>query len=336
MASLNFLYQQDYPQTAVSLKKAILICNPAAGCSYLRHKPDVQEATAILRRAGIEATLSFTSCAGNARLLAQEAVQARPELIIVWGGDGTINEVINGIGCSQAPLAILPAGTANIIGKELGIPNSPLDAAQELPNWQPHRIALGRALWGEPRQERYFVAVAGVGFDARIISRLNLASKWKLGVVRYGLEAFHQLLQYDFPQFECSIKDVSVSTTFAVVQRSTRYAGWLHLARSAGLRGQRLACCCFHGRHRTRYLLYALGVLARCHHRLPDVTLLEGDPITCCRRDSETPIQFELDGELAGEIPVTFEIVPDALTLLAPPRFCRSSPDFPARLPRSA
>ncbi len=309
------------------MKNAILICNPAAGNRSFRIEQKAREATGILREAGVPTTLAFTSRVGNGKELAREAIQSGHDLIIACGGDGTINEVINGMGPTEVPLAVLPAGTANIVGRELGLPTRLQKAAQELPGWQPCRIALGRAVWGTPEspQQRYFIAVAGIGLDARIISKLDPDSKLSLGVLAYVREALRQVIEYDFPRFQCRIKGATFSPTFAVVQRSFRYAGWLHLARSSGLRQPQLACCFFNSPRRTRYLLYALAILTRTHQQLRDVNLLQGDPVVCTADGSGKPIHFEVDGELAGQIPVTFELVPDALTLLAPRGFLGSS-----------
>jgi len=308
------------------LKNAIIICNPIAGSPARRLAARVQEAAVVLRDGGIDAAVAFTSGSGDGKELARKAVSAGRELIIACGGDGTINEVINGMGPTEVPLAILPAGTANIVGKELGLPTSIQKAARELPHWLPCRMALGRATWGIPEtpQQRYFLAVAGIGFDARIISQLNLASKPRLGVAAYAWEALRQMFQYDFPRFQCTVNGTNVSTTFAVVQRSFRYAGWLRLARATGLRQSQLACCLFNSRRRARYFVYALAILTRTHHRLRDVSLLEGQPVVCTAEDPKTSTYFEVDGELAGQLPVRFEVVPDALTVLAPRRFLSS------------
>ncbi len=184
-------------------------------------------------------------------------------------------------------------------------------------------MALGRATWGTPEapRQRYFLAVAGAGFDARVISKLDVASKLRVGVIAYAGSALRQIFEYDFPQFQCAVNGTKVSTTFAVVQRSLRYAGWLRLARSTGLRHPHLACCLFNGRSPARYLIYALAIVTRTHHWLGDVSLLEGETVVCASEDSAGSIDFEVDGELAGRLPVRFDVVPDALTLLVPRRF---------------
>lgn len=246
--------------------------------------------------------------------------------MVVCGGDGTINEVINGMAPAQTPLAILPGGTANIVARELGLPGSIVKAARQLPSWTPYRVALGRANWddsGSPRQ-RYFLAVAGIGFDAHIISQLNFAMKLRLGVAAYVLEAFRQAFRYGFPSFQCTVNGTNVTGTFAVVQRSSRYAGWLRLARSRSILDPEFSCCHFKSSNRARYFLYAFAVLTQTHHHLGDVGFLRGSQVRCINREPEEIIHFEIDGEIAGQIPVTFEVVPDALTILAPRSFATS------------
>jgi diacylglycerol kinase (ATP) len=308
------------------LKNAVLIFNPLAGVRSNRRARQIREAVAALRSVGIVADLRATSCPGDGRQLAREAVKSGCDLVVVCGGDGTINEVINGLTPGQVPLAILPGGTANIVAKELGLPGHIVKAARQIPSWRPCRVPLGRATWEESGsvRQRFFLAVAGVGFDARIISQLNMGAKFRLGVVAYGCEAVRQVFRYGFPRFQFSMGGSTVSATFAVIQRSHRYAGWLKLALPHNIREPDLSCCAFEGSGPGRYFRYALGVLTQTHRRLGDVRLLNGSSGHCRSEQAEDPIFFEVDGELAGRIPVTFEVAPDALTLLAPEPFLSS------------
>jgi diacylglycerol kinase family enzyme len=132
------------------------------------------------------------------------------------------------------------------------------------------------------------------------------------------MEALRQLVRYSFPRFSCCLDGHERQGTFAVIHRTRLYAGWLHLAPTAGLFQPRFAVCSFPSRSRPRYLLYVLAVLARQHLRLSDVSLDHGTEAVCTPVDASATIRFELDGELVGAIPATFEIVPDALTLLVP------------------
>jgi len=308
------------------LKNAVLIFNPLAGVRSSRRARQIREAVAALRSAGIAADFRATSCPGDGRQLAREAVKNGSDLVIVCGGDGTINEVINGLTPGHVPLAILPGGTANIVAKELGLPGHIVKAARQIPSWRPCRIPLGRATWEESGsvRQRFFLAVAGVGFDARIISQLNMGAKLRLGVVAYGWEAVRQVFRYSFPRFQFSMDGSTVSATFAVIQRSHRYAGWLKLALPHSIRGPDFSCCMFEGSGPGRYLRYALGVLTQTHQRLGDVHILNGFSGHCRNEQAADDIFFEVDGELAGRIPVTFEVAPDALTLLAPGPFLSS------------
>lgn len=282
---------------------------------------------AVLRSAGIAADLRATAGPGAGRQLARKAVKNGCDMVIVCGGDGTINEVVNGLAPSHVPLAILPGGTANIVAKELELPGNIVKAARQLPSWRPCRIPLGRAAWEEAGsvRHRFFIAVAGVGFDAHIISRLDMGKKLRLGVVAYCWEAVRQVFHYSFPSFQLSMDSSTVSATFAVIQRSGRYAGWLKLALPHSIRQPDFSCCMFEGSGPKRYLQYAVGILTQTHQRLPDVRFLSGSSIHCRSGQAGDPIFFEVDGELAGRIPVTFEVAPDALTLLAPEPFLSST-----------
>jgi YegS/Rv2252/BmrU family lipid kinase len=312
------------------LKKGTLIYNPVAGRRPGRREREVREAAEVLRQAGLEIELAPTERPAMAHELAQAAAAKGVDVVLACGGDGTINEVINGLTPSQIPLGILPGGTANIVARELRLPLHPVRAARQFTRWMPHRIALGRARWEEapaapPNGElapqacsRHYISVAGIGYDAEVVYKLSWWLKTNFGVAGYVLEAFRQWACYSFPRFSTRMNGHERQGTFAVIHRTRLYAGWLHLAPTAGLFQPRFAVCSFPSRSRLRYLLYALAVLVRQHLRLRGVSLDQCTEAACTPVDTFAPVRFELDGELAGVIPATFEIVPDALTLLVP------------------
>lgn len=311
------------PSKSLPLKNATLIYNPVAGRHPARRERQVRQAAKVLRQEGIEVKLAPTAEPGDACDLARAAVKEGVELVLVCGGDGTVNEAINGLVPGNATLGIIPGGTANIIGKELRLPHHPLRAARLLPDWTPRRIALGRATWSDAAssagpQSRFFISVAGIGFDAYIIHRLSWPLKMGWGVIGYGLEAVRQALRYSFPPFLFRTEDAERRATFAVVHRTGHYAGWLPLAPTASLFEPRFTACLFKSPSRARYFLYAAAVVLRQHLRLADVEVVEGRKVACASEQPGKPIYFELDGELVGELPATFEVVPDALTVLVP------------------
>jgi YegS/Rv2252/BmrU family lipid kinase len=308
------------------VKKATLVYNPVAGRHPARREKQMREAAAVLRDSGISARLVRTSGPDTAIELARRAVSQGDDLLLVCGGDGTINEVVNGMTPGNLALGILPGGTANIAGRELGLPLDPVRAARQLPAWSSRRIALGLVTWPAAALanapvvqggRRYFLSVAGLGFDAYAIHKLSVDFKRSCGAAAYFWEGLRQTFRYTFPRFVCEIDGRKHNGTFAVVLRANRYGGWLRMAPNANIFEPRFSLCLFKSRHRARYFLYAAAVLIRQHLRLRDVDLVEAQEIGCTA-EGETPIYFELDGELVGRLPAKLEIVPDALTLLVP------------------
>ena len=123
-------YTKSQPSQSPSLKNATLIYNPIAGRHPGRREREIRRVADVLQNAGVALKLAPTSAPGTARDLAQTAANQGDDLLLVCGGDGTINEVINGMTPGNITLGILPGGTANMIAKELGLPHDPVRAAQ--------------------------------------------------------------------------------------------------------------------------------------------------------------------------------------------------------------
>lgn len=302
------------------LKRASLIYNPVAGRNPARRERQIQEAGEVLRSFGLDVKLARTTGPGSATELSRAAVTSGEDIIFACGGDGTINEVINGMRPSSASLAILPGGTANILAKELGLPHHPVRAARELPRLKPRRIALGCARGSSistaENLERYFISVAGVGFDAYVIRKLTFDFKMSLGVAAYILEGVRQVANYSFPALVLKTDGRETRLTFALIQRTSRYAGWFRTAPQQHLTNSTFCLSLYKSNNRLRYLAYALSILLQ--RRLREVEQIETRRVSFASLEPGIPVYYELDGELAGTLPVTFEIVPDALTLLMP------------------
>src|SRR6202161_3218878 len=103
------------------IKDALLIYNPTSGRKRHRRFHEIEHAVRILKESGVAAELAPTKGPGGATAIARQAVEQRRGMVIACGGDGTINEIVNGLAGSQGPMALLPAGTANILAKALGI-----------------------------------------------------------------------------------------------------------------------------------------------------------------------------------------------------------------------
>jgi diacylglycerol kinase (ATP) len=319
------------------LSHATLLYNPVAGRRPGRREAEIRAAAQVLSAAGFELNVAASSGPASARQLAKSAARRGDQVVFACGGDGTLNEVINGLALSPCALAILPGGTANIAARDLGLPRDPVVAARTLARAKPHRIALGRVTWHrrdptpdspvssvEPPEPRFFLSVAGVGFDAYVIHRLAWSFKTALGVAAYAWEAIHQVCRYDFPPFTCRNNQGEWRGTQALFQRTGRYAGWFHPIPGGSLLDNRMRVCVFESSSPWRYALYTSALALQRHLALADVRLVEGSHLVCAAEEAFRPVYVELDGELAGELPATFELVPDALTLLLPEDHCRA------------
>src|SRR5271169_4099236 len=162
------------------IQSALLIYNLACGRRRDRRFAEIEEAARILNAAGIRTELAPTTGRGSATGIARHAVAQNRELVIACGGDGTVNEVINGLAGSNVPMALLPAGTANILAKELGIPWNIPQAARLIADGTIRRIALGIATFAGangnghseamPEGGRYFLSCGGAGPDGAIVN----------------------------------------------------------------------------------------------------------------------------------------------------------------------
>ena len=304
-------------------ERGVLIYNPVAGRNPARGKTRIDAAAALLNQQGIRLQVVPTTGPASARQLAREAVEQGTNLILVCGGDGTINEVVNGMAGSRVPLGVLPGGTANVLAHELRLPRSPERVARTLLAWEPRRIALGCVRWPDPQQEqRYFLSLAGIGFDAYIIRHLSETFKRNWGKLAYTAEAVRQWWRFDYRAFDCRFDGRTLKPTFAVVARTRRYAGSFRLAPKADLFGDYFIACIFYGAGRLNYLKYVAGLATGLLSAYKDVELTRTQRLEFSLppgAEEQTRPYIEVDGELTGRLPAKIEIVPDALTLLVPP-----------------
>jgi diacylglycerol kinase family enzyme len=247
----------------------------------------------------------------------------------VLGGDGTLNETASGLVGTQTPLGVLPAGTANVLARELGLGCHALKAARRIPECVPLRIAVGLLRMDGYTRSRYFLLMAGVGFDGHIVYHLDLGLKGRVGQLAYWMGSLRQVFRRP-EEFEVQIGERRYRCTFALASRTRNYAGYLEIARHASLAGNDFAVVLFEGRSTFRYYAkYLPAVLTGRLPRTKGVTVLRASRLTCTA-PGETPIYIQVDGEYAGRLPASVEIVPDALTVLAPPGFASTDRLKPA------
>lgn len=270
---------------------------------------------------GAHAELKLTRCAGDARVLAAQAVAEGFECVVAAGGDGTLNEVLNGLGevpegFEKCALAVLPLGTVNVFARELKIPLKLAEAWQVVLKGNRKRVDLPRAEWeeGGRQQRRYFAQLGGAGLDARSIELVNWNLKKRVGPLAYiyaGLKALFE----GKPRIQAENHAARMDGELVLIGNGRLYGGDFRTFEDAELTDGLLDVCVF-PRANWQALLRCVGPLLLAG-RLPAAGIRRFQ----AREFSLTSpgrAAFELDGELAGKLPVKFSIDPVRLQVVVP------------------
>jgi diacylglycerol kinase (ATP) len=295
--------------------KTCVIFNPAARgekARRFRHHLD---------QIGSQTTLKLTTAAGDARRLAAEAVAEGFETVVAAGGDGTVNEVLNGLGDAsdgfgRARLGVLPLGTVNVFARELRLPTRILRAWECIRRGRETRIDLPQVEFGTEgaRGKRYFAQLAGAGLDARAIELVQWQVKKRLGPLAYVLAGLHALLG---PPSKIQVDTGASPLTggLVLIGNGRLYGGPFRLFPRADLCDGLLDVCVF---ERVNWF-----TLARCGPQL----LLRGTAPSSVARvvqarnirlQSLERTPMEVDGELAGDLPAFFSLAKPPLRVIVP------------------
>lgn len=306
------------------IKDALLIYNPTSGSRRHRRFAEIERAAHLLKEAGIATELAPTTGPRAAQTIARQAVEQRRGMVITCGGDGTINEVINGLAGSQVPMALLPAGTANILAKELGIPWDIPHASRLIADGVVRRIALGLAtpMNGNhsaelPRGGRYFLSVGGAGPDGAIVNGVNHDFKKGAGILAYWYEGMRQLFQYDFPEMDVCSGGEKRRATIVVVGRTANYGGPFKITTGASLFEDSFELLTNSETSRLGYLACLPSLWRGTLRSRKGIEAWKATEAVC--EAAGTKLVFaQIDGEPIGPLPLSFRIVPDALSIVTP------------------
>jgi diacylglycerol kinase family enzyme len=275
----------------------------------------------ILSRNGHDVTVAPTCGPGTAGSIARDHAANGAELVVAAGGDGTINEIAEGLTHSRTPMAVLPGGTANVLAVETKVGLDLEKAAERLPLLRERRISVGHVTCEDGRVSRHFLLMAGIGLDAHIVYNVDAALKARAGKLAYWAAGWH-VLGTRLPEFDIEVDGERRRCSFALVTKVRNYGGDFSIAQNVTLFDDRFEVVLFEGRSTFRYVKYLLGLAFKRVSGMKGVTILQGRRVVASSPEDER-VYVQIDGEFAGRLPAEIEIVPDALTLMVSDEYGR-------------
>ena len=291
--------------------KIRLIANPIAGGNA---RPHIDLLCRYFGEQGHQVELLLTAARGDAEEAARSARVEGYDRIVAAGGDGTLNEVLNGLAPSTIPLAFIPLGTVNVLALEIGLPFDLLAAAEVAMSGVPTPVCLGQA------GERKFLLMAGIGFDAQVVRAVESRLKRRIGRWAYVVAALKALCHWQPSQLTITLADGSVQRAEgAIIGNGRLYGGRFSLTPHACLTADDFEVLLLRRSSRLALLRASLRAL---RHRSPaakDGVLLHTAALTIA---GTAPVQ--IDGDDFADLPCAFTTLPGAITLVFPHPASRS------------
>ncbi len=256
------------------------------------------------------ATVRATSRIGDAELLARKAAREGFRRIVAAGGDGTINEVVNGLAGTTAALGLLPIGTVNVFATELGLPSGDLKQC-----WQIICDGHTRTIDLPNANGKYFVQLAGIGLDAQAVKETSAALKRSFGPLSYLVSAA-QIASRPPPHLVIEPKGTTaIEGSFVLIGNGRLYGGPFPFFKRALIDDGLLDVVVFKRIGYLDIIRYLQDVIFSSSITMPDLEYFQTKRL---RVSSEEQVPVEVDGELIGNCPVEFRVKERGLRVLAP------------------
>jgi YegS/Rv2252/BmrU family lipid kinase len=292
-------------------RRLLVIHNPVAGGGrggLLEHC--LRELEAL----GCALMVRATEPAQGAQAVAEREALEDVDAVVAAGGDGTVNEVINGL-CAHTvvppPLAILPLGTANVLAREIGAPRGPRALARMIAAGPARAIALGQV------GERRFVQMLGAGLDARVVDGVdrNLTLKRRIGKGAYLWHGLAELSRFADRRYRVTIDGQSHEAHWVIVANGRFWAGRFLVASGASLAEPAFQVCLFQRSGPWSRLRYGAGLLTGHLERCPGYRVIPAKRLTIEGPAGEA---VQGDGDLIARLPAEIRVLPEALRLVMP------------------
>lgn len=297
------------PSVGFERKEAVLIINPAAhNVPALKRRREAEE---WLRETGWRFRWEQTTGAGQATSIAARAASEGVPLVLACGGDGTLNEVANGLAGTETALGTLPAGTSNIWAREAGISRKPLEAARLMTTGERRCIDLGKA------GDRYFMLFAGIGVDAQITRSVSLNMKRRVGAAAYGVAAVREAMRWRSRPVTVRLDGVErrLDVLMAFAGNTRLYAGLTKITPNSVVDDGLLDVCIYQGAGKLDIAMHTARTLMQSHNK---ATKVLNQRVRRLEFDWDEPLPLQLDGDPVGECPREIEVAPGALWVVVP------------------
>jgi YegS/Rv2252/BmrU family lipid kinase len=252
------------------------------------------------------ARLRPTTAPGEARTFAAEGAKSGARIVVAAGGDGTVNDVANGLAGSSTALGILPVGTMNVFASELGLPNDLEEAWEIIDAGYTRTIDLALA------NDQYFVQLAGIGFDAQVVEATSWDWKKNFGPLSY-LVAAAQIAAQKPPRIVIETAAARHEGSFVLIGNGRYYGAPIKVFTEAKLDDGMLDVLILKNLSYLDIARYLTGIFTGTHTDFKDIEYFQTDSV---RVHSEQQVPVEVDGELFGKLPVTFRIAPHKLRVV--------------------
>jgi YegS/Rv2252/BmrU family lipid kinase len=277
------------------------------------------EMVRLLGERGIAAQACATTAPDDATRLAAEAIQNGADILISYGGDGTLNEVLQAMIGSRAALAVWAGGTANVVALDLGMPTGIRQLADVIAGGKTRRIAVGvaraEAVDSALPAQRYFFMFAGIGLDASIARNVNMRLKRRTGELAFWVEGMKHLITWQAEPFAVDVDGQVFESTFTLIGNGKGYGGGICITPGAKLEEPWFELFILPPLpNKTAYL----GELLACLRGKLDHTRAKRVRGRHIKVNSSHGPWVEVDGEIIGPLPMRFDIVPDALSIVVP------------------
>jgi diacylglycerol kinase (ATP) len=286
----------------------IVVANPEAKNASAAK---IERAERLLRGKGFKTETVLTQKRGDAEFLARKSAEGNLYCIVAAGGDGTINEVLNGAAGSAVPVAVLPLGTTNVLAKELGIPEDVDRAAEAAVSRPARKISLGRIVTADLPSGRYFCLMAGAGLDGKAVRDVSGSIKKISGKAAYILSGIRNICSFSQEELLVRLDGTELRGYGVIVCKASKYGGHFRVAPEASLENAFFYTCVFRGGKRRDFVRYALGVMTGRHLHYRDVAYIKSSEV-----EIEGRAHIQIDGDYLGVSPARLSVAKDIVNLI--------------------